>query len=337
MQYYKDLGLGGVVTNVAFDRYMESEEHWKTLEAAVDACARLGLVVWLYDEVGYPSGAAGGLVLKEDRRFEALELAYDPARQDPFVLRPSYEHTHATNNYHAARRYVNLLDGDAVRCFIGKTHEAYWGRLEPHFGKTIEAFFTDEPSLMAVNIGQLPENVRAKVRVQDPPDAAVQALARVPWGRDLPELYHRRYGEYLLARRKSLFEGDAEKDRRTRRRLWALVADLVVLRDGPGENRLSYAAIAAGVRPQWRIEPATERVCLGTFRREGRQIVAVVNVGRTPYEGRLAVAQGDGPNTWQAMDPADGTIEPVRPDASGGLALRLGPRKALVLVSRRNP
>ena len=123
MRFYQDRGLGGIVCNVAFQDYMRFEPHWKTLVAGVDACSKLGLVVWLYDEDGYPSGAAGGLVLEENPEFEATELAYDPTRDDPFIIRPAYEHTHASNNYYAARRYVNLLDDRAIRSFIAKTHE----------------------------------------------------------------------------------------------------------------------------------------------------------------------------------------------------------------------
>ena len=63
---YKDRGLGGVVCNVAFQDYLRSEENWKTLARAVAEFAKLGMVVWIYDEQGYPSGAAGGLVLKEN-------------------------------------------------------------------------------------------------------------------------------------------------------------------------------------------------------------------------------------------------------------------------------
>jgi hypothetical protein len=227
MRYYKDRGLGGVVANVDFNDYMQSEQHWQTLTDGLAACRELGLVVWLYDEKGYPSGAAGGLVLARNPKFEALALTFDPSKPDPFLVRPSYEHTHAGNNYHAARRYVNLLDADAVACFLDVTHEAYWKRLGPDFGRTIEAAFTDEPSLMAVNIGQLPESVREKVRVEDPVDPDVEPLPSVPWCRDLPDEYRRRYGEDLMPDRRSLFEGDAPDDRRVRRQFWALVADLV--------------------------------------------------------------------------------------------------------------
>lgn len=226
MRYYQDLGLGGVVANTAFGEYLRSEQNWETLLAGVEACQKLGLIVWLYDEDGYPSGAAGGLVLEDDPAFEALALTYDASSQDPFVVRPAYEHTHASNNFYAARRYANLLDDRACRSFIRQTHQAYFQRLESHFGHTIQAFFTDEPSLVAVNIGQLGEETRKKVRVVDPLDPDVQPLPCVPWAHDLPEQYEKRYGEDLLAVRGRLFTGESDDDRRVRRRFWALVADL---------------------------------------------------------------------------------------------------------------
>jgi hypothetical protein len=227
MRYYKDRGLGGVVCNVAFQDYMRSEAHWKTLVAGVEGCRELGLVVWIYDEDGYPSGAAGGLVLEDNPAFEATELALDPSRDDPFVLRPAYEHTHASNNYYAARRYANLIDDRAVRCFLSKTHQAYWDRLEPHFGRTIRATFTDEPSLIAINIGQIPEDARKRVRVVDPLDPHVEPLPRVPWCYDLPQRYQERSGEDLMPHRRSLFAGDSPDDRKVRRQFWALVAELI--------------------------------------------------------------------------------------------------------------
>jgi hypothetical protein len=90
--------------------------------------------------------------------------------------------------------------------------------------------FTDEPSLIAVNLGQLPESVRKTVRVVDPPDPKVRPLPSVPWGYDLPDRYRQRYGEDLLAQRRSLFSGDSAVDRKVRQQFWALTADLVAER-----------------------------------------------------------------------------------------------------------
>jgi hypothetical protein len=220
-------GLGGIVCNVAFKEYMTSEDHWQTLVRAMESCRQAGLVVWIYDEDGYPSGSAGGMVLKTNPAFEAQVLAYDASGSEPFSLRRAYEHTHASNNFYASRRYPNLIDDKAMRCFVEKTHQAYWERLQPFFGTTIRAFFTDEPSLMAVNLGQLGENVRKGVRVVDPVDPNVKALPTVPWSSDLPDLYRQRCGKDLLSVRESLFKGDSAADREVRRQFWALIADLV--------------------------------------------------------------------------------------------------------------
>ena len=108
-------------------------------------------------------------------------MAHDPTLADPFVVRPSYEHTHASNNYYAARRYVNLLDDRATRVFLDKTHAAYARRLGPHFGRTIRAMFTDEPSLLAVNLGTIPEPARSQRSAWPMPiDPAVKPLPSVP-------------------------------------------------------------------------------------------------------------------------------------------------------------
>lgn len=227
MKMLKELGLGGVVCNVNFKDYMVSDSHWETLIRAVEACSQTGLIVWLYDEDGYPSGAAGGLVLQRNRDFEALALTFDPSQAEPFALRPSYEYTHASNNYYAARRYPNLIDDEAMRCFIEVTHQAYWDRLKDYFGTTIKAFFTDEPSLMAVNIGEIPADAKARVRVADPLDAGVKPMPSVPWVRDLPQQYQQRYGQDIMKDRRSLFEGHDEADQRIRRQFWELISELI--------------------------------------------------------------------------------------------------------------
>jgi hypothetical protein len=221
---YKNRGLGGVVCNVEFQDYLRSEENWKTLARAVESLAKLKMVVWLYDEKGYPSGAAGGLVLKENPEYEASELAFDASRTDPFIVRRAYEHTHASNNFYAARRYINLIDDRAVRSFIANTHEAYFKRLGPYFGTTVQATFTDEPSLITIDLGSLKRNV------VDPIDPTIRPLPAVPWCYDLPQRFRDRYGRELMPLRRSLFTGSAPPDRQVRRQFWSLIAELVAQR-----------------------------------------------------------------------------------------------------------
>ena len=86
------------------------------------------------------------------------------------------------------------------------------GEAGTHFGKTIQAFFTDEPSLIAVNLGAMPEPARSRVPIVDPPDPQAKSLPSVPWCYDLAELYQRRYGQEIEPHRRSLFAGDSAED-----------------------------------------------------------------------------------------------------------------------------
>ncbi len=68
-------GVGGIVTNVAFSDYLRSPAEWEVLRLGVALARTRGLAVWIYDEEGYPSGAAGGLVLEGHPELEAFGLA----------------------------------------------------------------------------------------------------------------------------------------------------------------------------------------------------------------------------------------------------------------------
>jgi alpha-L-rhamnosidase len=67
-------GFGGVVCNVSFTDYLESESKWNAFTRAVDEARNAGLALWLYDEKGYPSATAGGLVLQGHPEWEARGL-----------------------------------------------------------------------------------------------------------------------------------------------------------------------------------------------------------------------------------------------------------------------
>ncbi len=67
-------GFGGVVCNVSFDQYLKSEAKWKALERAVAQAKAAGMSLWLYDERGYPSGLAGGIVMEGHPEWEASGL-----------------------------------------------------------------------------------------------------------------------------------------------------------------------------------------------------------------------------------------------------------------------
>lgn len=67
-------GFGGVVCNVSFTDYLESEEKWQAFVRAVHRAKEVGMALWLYDEKGYPSGTAGGLTLRDHPEWQARGL-----------------------------------------------------------------------------------------------------------------------------------------------------------------------------------------------------------------------------------------------------------------------
>lgn len=75
-------GFGGVVCNVSFDHYLESDTHWTAFTRAIKAAHEAGFAMWLYDEKGYPSVSAGGLVLRDHPEWEAAGWLVADARTD---------------------------------------------------------------------------------------------------------------------------------------------------------------------------------------------------------------------------------------------------------------
>jgi len=66
--------FGGVVCNVSFDQYLESDAKWLAFVRAVNEAKKAGFAMWLYDERGYPSGNAGGITLRDHPEWEARGL-----------------------------------------------------------------------------------------------------------------------------------------------------------------------------------------------------------------------------------------------------------------------
>jgi hypothetical protein len=73
-------GFGGVVCNVSFDQYLQSDAKWLAFTRVIKAAKQSGLALWLYDERGYPSGNAGGLTLRDHPEWEARGLLVATAK-----------------------------------------------------------------------------------------------------------------------------------------------------------------------------------------------------------------------------------------------------------------
>jgi hypothetical protein len=203
-------GLGGLVTNVSLQNYLRDDKAWEILRRGVNIAHEEGLRVWIYDEEGYPSGAAGGLVLEQAPTTEAQGLtrvtdANGTIRYEPITL---YEATHATENFYRKRRYINILDPVAASTFLAVTHDRYARVLEP-IARYVEAFFTDEPSLISVYIPKDREYPKT-----------------LPWHPRVPDEFQARKGYNLLPHLESLFSNVGDMDRKIRCDFYEVIADL---------------------------------------------------------------------------------------------------------------
>lgn len=205
-----DAGVSGLVTTVSLEKYLQDENSWNVLRCGVQLAHSMGLRVWIYDEKGYPSGTAGGLVLANmpEGEAEGLLRSFDSAGHPYYEVGKLFEGTHATANFSERRHYINILDKDAVARFIEVTHDRYERALHP-LGDYVEAFFTDEPSLISTYV-----------------PAGLDYPRTLPWHRELPRIFRERKGYDLTQHWESLFVDTGAIDRKIRCDFYEVIADL---------------------------------------------------------------------------------------------------------------
>jgi hypothetical protein len=262
-----EVGCGGIVTNVGWKNYLRDEAQWRIFGVGIEEAKKRGLRIWLYDEDGYPSGAAGDLVLEghpelqsmglvcvsaEARDGESVSIALPegagrwvhatalPVRDGKprlqgakpiavpggeriewrartgdflvcaFAQQLMFKDTHPDANVYKSRPYVNLLVRQATERFIGLTHREYARRLPK--GTSVEAVFTDEPSLTVA---------------YHRPDQTGKRLAALPWEPGLPEAFRKARGRDLLPMLPALFFDFGIESRKARCEFWDFIADRV--------------------------------------------------------------------------------------------------------------
>jgi len=268
---YKKLGLGGVVANVSFNDYLESESAWDNFIKCLNDFREQGLLFWIYDEKGYPSGKAGGLTLKDHPEFEALGVLFAktegkgtirhkipvsekitspplsivavPILNDKYDLTKKvdltdkfkqgeseivwnapdgkwcimsfhiskiYEGTHCVTNYSDTLPYINIIDRDAVARFIHLTHDAYKQRCGDAIRDYVQAFFTDEPSLMTLYLKK-----------------EEGLLPPIPWSNSFREDFRKHNGYDIVPDLPHLFVDCGEDTVYKRLQFWKEVSKLI--------------------------------------------------------------------------------------------------------------
>ncbi len=162
-----------------------SDEFLAYYRAAVEYAEKVGISLWLYDEGGWPSGGACGLVaqktdesaplvicsrevtLDDNYRPHSGSLAlYDGDRRltqsEMSELREGGKNAGGSANltvtgaklteYYVERRdhgvnFVDLTSDEVISAFIETTHDKYTKSVGGYFGNEISLMFTDEPKL----------------------------------------------------------------------------------------------------------------------------------------------------------------------------------------------
>jgi len=109
-----------------------SDEFFRLVRFATLEARKRGMCTWMYDEGGWPSGGANGLVMKLHPELAAKEIT--PEGEVKEVPRRELD-------------YPGLLNPAATQAFIDLTHEGYAKAMGDDFAAYMPIAFTDEPAL----------------------------------------------------------------------------------------------------------------------------------------------------------------------------------------------
>ena len=143
-----------------------SNEWFRMIETCLNKADKLGMQAWVYDENGWPSGTADGLVPALGAEHQQKSLKYLIWNAEKELKDVNFE----TNNivaifkkkgnrfemtdtiktgvyvfyYVVNRYYIDVFNKETTKCFLKYTHEKYYDRYKERFGNSLKGFFTDE-------------------------------------------------------------------------------------------------------------------------------------------------------------------------------------------------
>lgn len=215
-------------------------ETWlEGVRTCIEAARKHDLQAWLYDEEKWPSGFAGGLGVASNAAFRGRHLVCQVTDRPALIaeriatfsardiddeivdIRPytpfgGHDEDRIVQFYlrslplgmswYSGTSYLDTLNPEAVRAFLGSTHEVYAEVFGDSFGSVIPGIFTDEPSLFI----PLFEDHEASLNV-------------LPWTDGFAEHFKGEKGYDLLPHLPSLFFEHADY-RSVRHDYWEVMA-----------------------------------------------------------------------------------------------------------------
>lgn len=226
------------------------EEWFKSFKAAVEKAEKLGMHVWIYDELCWPSGFAGGLLPALSAKYRAKALIMVPGERayggeevianfkcklNDKGLPANYEVAKPEEkgeNYlylsfivfvappgetwFSGLSYVDLLDQNVVKKFIEVAYAPYVDRFSDSIGKTIPGVFTDEPNI---------SSSRPMASSIIPPRGPRMAPFAVPWTGRLAERFKELNGYNIMEKLPEIFF-DVGNYTKTRYDFWKTITVL---------------------------------------------------------------------------------------------------------------
>ena len=194
------------ISNCDGEKKYLSDEYMAQVRFAVEEAEKRGMQCWMYDEGGWPSGAANGKVVAGNPELEAFGITADgEIRVIPPVAQP----------------YPDLLNKRSTELFTQYTHETYKKAFDGQYGKHFPITFTDEPHVYTLGHNDL-----------------------VPWTDGFDTLFLKTYGYDIMEHLDALFGDEVknEADRQVRVDYKDLISQLFadnyfkVLRDWCRQN-----------------------------------------------------------------------------------------------------
>ena len=250
-----DAGYGGVFFHAREGLVTPflSEDWFEAFKVALREGKNYNFAVWIYDELRWPSGFAGGIVPALSSRYRAKALimipdtmpfggedvvaifrcTVDPKTELPLSYKQvKYEtakrgclyltflkySASVGNEWFSGFSYVDLLDRDTVREFIKVAYEPYL-RFHEDLGSTIPGVFTDEPNFLSNRPHRRSHLV--------PPRGMRLPLATIPWTDSLPEYFKRINGYDIVEKLPELFFNIGDYSR-TRYDFWKTITLMFV-------------------------------------------------------------------------------------------------------------
>lgn len=162
IRWMKEQGFGGYFMHARGGLTTEylSEKWFECVETCLEQGDACNMESWAYDENGWPSGFAGGILLEDKEncdRFLTISFGeIDSAAKVSYYLGEEAlvrESEGGKGEYlniyeHYSTSTADILNPDVVDKFIALTHEKYKNRLGEKFNQSLKGFFTDEPQYM---------------------------------------------------------------------------------------------------------------------------------------------------------------------------------------------